>query len=283
MTCAPGRPHAIPERSPHAPTFQAHAPYGIICSVTNSTHLLAAANAAENILALCEARNGWSHCQADYVIADAGNRGCRVVVSCPPADGRAAIGGMTSLAAQHLPGRPLVIEDTFGTLPLEQYGFAPFARMPVMARLPAADGAPTISPGTLLVAPAASDQEVDMAERLMVEGLPIPALFPWRRGVLFPPDPVSIPGWVMWLAQLDGAPAGTAATFDDGSSVGLYGMAVGAQFRRRGVGTALLRGILSRHGDRPMCLTATDDGFWLYANAGFHTTGQAVWWRRAAG
>ena len=217
------------------------------------------------------------------MIADAGNRGCRVVLSRPPADRRAAIGSMTSLAERHLPGRPLVIEDTFGVLPLEQYGFAPFARMPVMVRPPGADGVPMARSGAFGVRPVASGEEVDMAERLMVECLQMTALLPWRRGVLFPPDPVSIPGWVMWLAHLNGVPAGTAATFDDGSSVGLYGMAVDPQSRRRGVGTALLQGILSRYHDRPMCLTATDDGFWLYANAGFCTAGQAAWWRRAPG
>jgi GNAT superfamily N-acetyltransferase len=243
------------------------------------SHLAAAANAAENILALCKARNGWSYRHEDYVIADAGHRGCRVVVARPSAAPAAAITTMIELAGRHLPGQPLVIEDTFGTLPLEQHGFAPFDRMPVMVRPPAREEPRDLAATSIRVAPASTNEEVDAVERLMVQGLPIPTLLPWLRGVLFPPDPVEIPGWLMWLAWIDGIPAAAAATFDDGCTVGLYGMVTDPPQRRRGVGGALLAAILARFAGREMCLSATEEGFWLYARAGYATVGQAAWWR----
>jgi GNAT superfamily N-acetyltransferase len=121
---------------------------------------------------------------------------------------------------------------------------------------------------------------VDQVERLMVEGLPLPALAPWRSGVLFPPDPSAIPGWIMWLAERGGTPMGCCATFDDGSSVGLYGMAVDLGMRRQGVGRALIDAMVARYPALPSCLTATEEGFWLYASAGYHTVGLSAWWRR---
>jgi GNAT superfamily N-acetyltransferase len=101
--------------------------------------------------------------------------------------------------------------------------------------------------------------------------------------VLFPPDPAGIPGWVMWLARRDGAPMGCCATFDDGSSVGLYGMAVDPGMRRQGAGRALIDAMVARYPGMPSCLTATEEGFWLYASAGYRTAGLAAWWRGRPG
>lgn len=235
------------------------------------------------------------------MIADTGNRGCRVVVARPPVDPGAAIERMAKLAAEHLPGRPLVVEDTFGTLPLEHHGFRPFARVPVMVRdvsvslsanagvaVPgwsarsgdsSADAAIRADAAVRVIA-ATSAADVDSVERLMVDALPLAALQPWRSGVLFPPDPANIPGWVMWLGLRGEVPTGCCATFDDGHFVGLYGMAVDAASRRQGVGRALLDAILARYSGRASCLTSTNDGFWLYASAGYCTVGQAAWWGR---
>lgn len=251
----------------------------------NTSHLAAAANAADNLLALCNARNGWSYRDEDYVIADAGNRGCRVVVTRPPADATAAINQLTALAAEHLPGRPIVVEDTFGTMPLEHYGFKPFARVPVMIR----DASASVTPGVAGEAPAGksaalrviiakSASEVDDVERLMVDAMPLAALQPWHHGVLFPADPANIPGWVMWLGLHAEVPIGCCATYDDEHTIGLYGMAVNSQHRRKGVGRTLLEVILRHYAGRSSCLTSTDDGFWLYASAGYRTVGQAAWW-----
>lgn len=246
---------------------------------------MAAANAADNLLALCKARDGWSYRHEDYVIADAGNRGCRAVVARPPGQADAAISRMIEFAAEYLPGRELVVEDTFGTLPLEQHGFIPFARVPVMVRGAGVQRAPQSAAASagVRVTAAKSTADVDTVERLMVDGLPLSSLQPWRPGVLFPPDPANIPGWIMWLALADGAPAGCCGTFDDGHSAGLYGMAVDPALRRHGIGRAMLDVILDYYSGRTSCLTATPDGFWLYAAAGYRTVGQGSWWRREPG
>jgi hypothetical protein len=96
--------------------------------MVDTSHVLAAQNAAENLLALSRGFGAWSSRHDDYVIADSGTRGCRVCVTRPAADPAAAISEMTGLAAQHMPGKPFYVEDTFGTLPLEHHGFIPMGR-----------------------------------------------------------------------------------------------------------------------------------------------------------
>jgi len=248
--------------------------------MVDTSHVLAAENAAQNLLALSQGFGAWSSRRDDYVIADSGARGCRVCVTRPPADTAAVISEMISLAAQHVPGKPFYVEDTFGTLPLEQHGFVPMGRIPVMVR-PAGMAFPgPPPPAAIEVITAAKQQTTDEVERLMVDALPLPYLQPWRSGVLFPPAVQEIPGWVMWLALRDGEPLGCCATQDDGSSVGLYGMAVYPHARRQGTGRALIAAIVQRYPLVPGCLTSTDDGFWLYAGTGYHTVGVATWWRQ---
>jgi GNAT superfamily N-acetyltransferase len=208
-----------------------------------------------------------------------------VVTAQPSSDPAATIDQMVSLARSTCQGASSSSSrDIFGTLPLEQHGFVPLARIPVMVRTAEvtrhADVAGRTTPGPIQVTAATSQADVDQVERLMVDGSPMPALAPWRSGVLFPPNPQAIHGWVMWLAQRDGTPMGCSATFDDGSSVGVYGMAVDPGMRRQGVGRALIDAILVRYPSVPSCLTATEDGFWLYALAGYHTVGLAGWWWR---
>src|SRR5215471_13572360 len=235
-----------------------------LCMV-DASHLLAARNAAENLLALSGGFGGWSSRRADYVIADTGTRGCRACVTRPPADPAAAISEMLSLAGQHMPGSEFCVEDAFGTLPLEHHGFTPMARVPVMIRPAGAEFPGPEPPGALQVVVAEAQATVDEVERVMVEDLPLPAKQPWRAGVLFPPDALAIPGWVMWLARRGDETVGCCATQDDSESVGLYGMAVPPSARRQGVGRALVAAIVKRYPGMPSCLTSTDDGFWLYA------------------
>jgi len=50
--------------------------------------------------------------------------------------------------------------------------------------------------------------------------------------------------------------------------------------RRQGAGRAFIDAMVARYPGMPSCLTATEEGFWLYASAGYRTVGLAAWWRR---
>ena len=56
-----------------------------------------------NLLALSRGFGGWSSREDGFVIADAGSRGCRVMITSPSADSAAAIGRMVSRAPSTCP------------------------------------------------------------------------------------------------------------------------------------------------------------------------------------
>ena len=87
----------------------------------------------------------------------------------------------------------------------------------------------------------------------------------WRRLLHYEPEGC-------FLAELDGAPAGTATTTTYGNEVGWIGMVlVHPDSRRRGVATTLLEQTISYLQDRVRCikLDATPAGERVYAKLGF--------------
>jgi GNAT superfamily N-acetyltransferase len=76
--------------------------------------------------------------------------------------------------------------------------------------------------------------------------------------------------------------AGRAWSFLDGELAGVFDMAVWEPYRRRGLGTGLLRAVCAaagRAGARDAVLNATPEGKRLYAECGFAEIGRGItWW-----
>ncbi len=100
----------------------------------------------------------------------------------------------------------------------------------------------------------------------------------WRRFLEMEPDGCLLADW-------DGAPAGTATTITYGSDLAWIGMVlVHPEFRRRGIGNALLRRCiesLRERGIRCIKLDATPLGRTVYDNLGFHGEWSLARWERA--
>src|SRR6266542_1795120 len=96
-------------------------------------------------------------------------------------------------------------------------------RMPVVIR-PAAQ-VPVVVPPNVRVAAVAEADELAEAERVVVDGFPLPIYQPWTRGQALPPHVLRLPGWRVWLAYRDGLPAAAGYTYDDGVAVGVYWLA----------------------------------------------------------
>jgi GNAT superfamily N-acetyltransferase len=83
-------------------------------------------------------------------------------------------------------------------------------------------------------------------------------------------------------AYLAGHFAGRAWSHVAGTTAGVFDMQVWPPFRRRGVGTALLRAVcaaVSGAGARRIVLNATDEGRLLYERYGFSPVGEGItWW-----
>ncbi|GAA2336468.1 GNAT family N-acetyltransferase [Dactylosporangium salmoneum] len=182
-----------------------------------------------------------------------------------PQEGRAALDALLPR-----PGR-VVVEDAFGAVELTARGMSS-RQMPVMIRLP---GEPVGEPA-LPVRRVTTPDELRTAERLVVEGFALEHFQPWTPGVVLPP--VLLEGAELYLAHLDGEPAGACLVVEQDEAVGVYFVTTMPQFRSRGVGRALMHALLRRFDDRPVTLTASRLGRPLYESLGFERIADAAWW-----
>ncbi|MFC1419211.1 GNAT family N-acetyltransferase [Streptacidiphilus cavernicola] len=126
---------------------------------------------------------------------------------------------------------------------------------------------------------ARTEEDLAAAERVVVEGFPMPARMPLRRGRMFPASLDALEGRRLWLARRGGEPAGGCVSWDDGAAVGIYWVAVLERHRSYGVARAVLTEALRAHPDRAATLTATLLGEPLYRRLGFVEQGVTTWWR----
>ncbi|GHJ55890.1 hypothetical protein Nm8I071_51970 [Nonomuraea sp. TT08I-71] len=165
----------------------------------------------------------------------------------------------------------VVVEDQYARLDLADLGLTP-RTLPVMIRRPGPVPDPSL-PVTL----AEHADQLAVAEDVVVHGFPLEPFQPYRPGQAFPPALLDRPEVRFFLVHADGAPAGACLTVRD-EGVGLYWMTSLPEHRSRGVGRALLHGVLGRFGEVPMTLTAARAGRPLYDSLGFVPVTDATWW-----
>lgn len=176
-------------------------------------------------------------------------------------------------------GRSLV-EDPFGAeSPALPDGAVRVLRMPVMGRAADLPAPPATGAPVRRVEDAAQLAE---AERVIVDGFPLPAHQPWAAGQTLPPRVLELPGWRVWLAYRDGRAAAAAYTYDDGVAAGVYFLATLPAYRSLGLGRAIMSECVWAHPDRTITLVATEAGLPLYTSLGFTTVGTATWYARSA-
>ncbi|GAB3981697.1 GNAT family N-acetyltransferase [Plantactinospora veratri] len=176
-----------------------------------------------------------------------------------------------------------VLEDIFGGGDAEPVDPAVrILRMPVMVR-PAGTVATagTASDGDVRIVRVSDPEELAVAERIMVEGFPLPAFLPWRSGEALPAGVLAVPGWSVRLAYRRGEPAAATYTYDDGRVVGLYWLVTSPAHRSAGLGRTLLTQAIEAHPDRPFTLVATEAGRPLYESLGFRTVATTGWYLRS--
>lgn len=220
----------------------------------------------------------------------------RVVLTRRPADSVALTRELLALFRDWETGS-LCLEDPYGVLDLSGNGCERALALPVMvrpadapfaARGPAPDPARgryrdgDRDPVPVRTAEALAEEELAELERVVVDGFPVPARMPLRRGRMFPAALRTVPGRRSWLARRGGEAAGACVSWDDGASVGLYWVAVLPEHRSHGVARALLEAALRAHPQRAATLTATLLGEPLYRKLGFVEQGVSTWWRYPA-
>ncbi|MDR7276152.1 GNAT family N-acetyltransferase [Catenuloplanes atrovinosus] len=187
---------------------------------------------------------------------------------------------IAALLESRVEGRALVIEDLFAG---EESPALPddtrLWRVPVMVR----EAGDAVPPDGAKVVEVADEEELAAAERVIVDGFPMAVYQPLTRGRALPARVLELPGWRVWLAYRDGAPAAAGYTYDDGTAVGLFWLATVPEQRGHGLGRAVLSTAIAAQPDRPFTLIATDDGLPLYESMGFRAAGTTAWYSRRRG
>lgn len=202
-------------------------------------------------------------------------RAGRILLRWPGAAGAGELGALIAAARQR--GR-VVVEDSFGDLVLPTAGDVTVQRMPLMLRPPGGVGLPGNRAG-VEVLPVTGRDTFLLAERVIVDGFPRPALKPFRPGRMLPPGTLITPGWRIWLGRHDGVPAAACCTYDDGTTIGVYWLATLPRFRSLGLGRAVMSAALRAGPARPTVLVATAAGEPLYSSLGFTAVAEATWYR----
>ncbi|MET7396122.1 GNAT family N-acetyltransferase [Dactylosporangium sp. NPDC005572] len=233
---------------------------------------LATENAATFWTAVGEAR-GYALVRRPGFLAVAGDEraGLRVLTLVPDLSG-AELSELIALARDQRGGR-VVVEDAYGTVDMSPLGLGA-RQLPVMIRHPG-QGEPLPEPA-LQVERVTSLGDLRTAERIVVDGFALEHFQPYQAGVVFP-DAI-LDRVELFVAAIDGEPAGASLAIQDAGTVGLYWVTTMPQYRSRGVARAIMHAVLRRYDKLPMTLTASRLGRPLYESLGFQKIVEATWW-----
>lgn len=123
--------------------------------------------------------------------------------------------------------------------------------------------------------------ELAVAERVLVEGYPMPDLEPLSPGDLLGPSILS-PTTRVWLARVDGAPAAVAAAHLHAGATLVEYVATVSSARGRGAASAVTWAATMADPSQPAMLMASDDGRPVYEAMGFVAIQRWSAWLRPA-
>ncbi|MFI0925861.1 GNAT family N-acetyltransferase [Streptomyces sp. NPDC021012] len=205
-----------------------------------------------------------------FVAVDGGERaGVRVLVQEPDLD-PGELAELSELVRRA--SGPVTAEDPFSSTDLNHLGMRNW-QMPVMLRPPAPVDAPALD-----VFRVEKPEDLQAAERIVIESFELDGFEPDRPGGLFPAALVEQPGVDVFLALVDGVAAGAGVSVVDDGIGSHYWIGTSTAFRSRGVGRAVMLGALAHVADLPVTLTASKLGRPLYESLGYTVAAPSTWW-----
>ncbi len=177
-------------------------------------------------------------------------------------------------------GVPFFVLHPFPTPDLSGLGLVKVGHPPLMVRFPGGE-APPLREGVEVV-PVTDEDLLAVAERVLVEGYPMPELEPVVRGSILAPGLLDGATRV-WLAHVDGEPAAIAAAHVAGGAALVEYVAALPSARGRGAGAAATWAATLCEPDLPAVLIASDDGRPLYEAMGYVAIERWTVWIRPTG
>ena len=170
---------------------------------------------------------------------------------------------------------PYMLVSAWPTPDLRPHGLGLVGHPPLMARLPGRGAAAEPPPGVEVHEVRDAD-ELAVAERVLVEGYPIPGVEP--GDVLHPS--LLRPTTRVWLARVDGEPAAVAAAHQHASVTIVEYVATLPVARGRGAATAVTWAATLADPALPAVLLASDEGRPVYEHMGYVAVERWTVWLR---
>jgi hypothetical protein len=162
-------------------------------------------------------------------------------------------------------GVPYLFVSPWPTPDLRPFGFGLVGHPPLMYR-------PWLAPGDeamgLEVRSVASDAELAVAERVLIEGYPLPELQPFTPGGLYAPEMVDDATRIV-VAYDGDEPVATAAAHSAHGVTLVEFVAVLPDARGKGAGAAVTQAATTAFAGQPAALIASDDGQPVYQRLGY--------------
>jgi GNAT superfamily N-acetyltransferase len=184
---------------------------------------------------------------------------------------------LRDIGALFPPQVPYLLISAWPTPDLRPYGLALIGHPPLMVRFPSPRPDSTASEAD--VREVMHPDELAVAERVLVEGYPMPELEPVKPGDLLGPTLLQ-PDTRVWLAWLDGQPAAVAAAHRHAGVTLVEYVATLPAARGRGAGAAVTWAATLADPAAPAVLVASDDGRPVYERLGYIAVERWTVWLR---
>jgi GNAT superfamily N-acetyltransferase len=195
-------------------------------------------------------------------------------IDVPPSIYCAAITTDAAATADDVAASCGAVCDSWSALDLGAAGFGPLWTMPWYRREPAPLPGDE-PPSDLEIAHVATPHDVEEFELVSIRGFRDESASV-EPGAIHPAGILEEPRMTMLTGRAGGRPVAAAMAYDDGYTVGIYGVATVASARGRGYGSALTRALVDPA--RPAVLSSSAVAERLYRRLGFVRVGELRLW-----
>lgn len=210
-------------------------------------------------------------------IGDRGALTNLVMLLQPLTDPAGILDELNTLYPKHV---PFALISPWPTGDLRAHGLGLIGHPPLMVRFPAPR--PASSDSAVEVQEVRDAAGLAIAERVLVDGYPMPDLEPLTPGDLLGPTLLESGTTRLWLGWLDGQPVAVAVAYLHAGATLVEYVAALPQARGHGAGAAVTWAASLADPSRPAVLLASDDGRPVYERMGYIAIERWTAWLRAA-